>query len=99
VIVPLESFIKSDNAIQTNFVDLYMINAQAILSWLHRRGLYNSLKPPDLMKQLIREMTSQGCLEYIIKADKATTYLCQANEMAEQDIIEGDEESLLTHRE
>lgn len=66
--MPLESFIKSENRIQTNFAELYITNSKAILSWLHANDL--SIFSHSDMKRIskfIQSMYDDGYLDYLIK--------------------------------
>ena len=42
IIIPLESFFKSYNPIQTNYVQLYLIHSKTALDFFRRIGFHNS---------------------------------------------------------
>jgi hypothetical protein len=59
IIIPLESFFKACGPIQTNYVQLYLINSKTALDFFRRTGFYNSPNPDNDFKdckQQIQEL-------------------------------------------
>lgn len=110
VIVPLESFIKSENRIQTNFVELYLSNSRAVLRWLHENGLSYPSTDMKKINKFLNDIKEEGYFEHIITAqsqneedlEEITPGACVAKGKQPNTQDENDSEevsSLLTNRE
>ena len=70
MLVPLESFLATGTKFQTNYGDLYKLNSQLCLHFLHRIGFINSCKI-DPIEETINKL-SDRYLRYCRKHNEET---------------------------
>ena len=68
--MPFESFAATGTPFQTNYVDLYLLNSQLLLHFLHRTGFLNSC-PIEPIENNINKLKDRY-LKYYRKYDEQT---------------------------